>query len=97
MNDPYLILGVATDADDVAIEAAYLEGIRRCSPDRDPDRFEALRGAYERIRTRRDRLDYELFDQTPPTTSDVLNQATSVGQPRRPDRSLIAALLRGES
>lgn len=96
MIDPYLILGVATDADDAAIEAAYLDGIRQCPPDRDPDRFEALRGAYDKIRTRRDRIAYELFDRTPPNVDDVLNKAAPVGEPRRPDRTVIAALLRGE-
>ena len=97
MTDPYLILGVAGDADDAAIEAAYLEGIRRSPPDRDPRRFEALRGAFEKIRTRRDRLAYELFDATVPSADDVLNKAAPAGPPRRPERRLIDAVLRGDA
>ena len=60
MSDPYLILGIGEDADDAAVEVAYLEGIKRYPPERDPKRFEALRAAYETLRTRRDRLGYEL-------------------------------------
>jgi curved DNA-binding protein CbpA len=96
MADPYLILDVPCDADDAVIEAAYLAGIRRASPDRDPVRFEALRGAYEAIRTRRDRLAYELFDRTPPTPAEILRKAAPVGVPRRPGRALLSAVLRGE-
>ncbi len=96
MTDPYLILGVTADAGDAAIEAAYLEGIKRYPPERSPAQFEALRGAFEKIRPRRDRLSYELFDPTPPTGDDLLNKATPVGPRHRPDRSLIDALLRGE-
>jgi len=96
MSDPYLILGIDEDADDAAVEAAYLEGIRRYPPDRDAKRFEALRRAYETLRTRRDRLAYDLFDRTPPDFLDVLDRAAPVGAPGRPDPALVAALLRGE-
>jgi curved DNA-binding protein CbpA len=96
MTDPYLILGVPFDADDATIEAAYLAGIQRASPDRDPARFEALRTAYEAIRTRRDRLAHDLFDRTPPTVADILNKAAPRGAPRRPERAVLVALLRGD-
>lgn len=97
MNDPYLILGVADDADDQAIETAYLAGIRACPPDRDPKRFQALRGAYEKIRSRRDRLAYSLFDTTPPAVEDLLERLAPAQAPQRPDLSVIQALLRGDS
>ncbi|MBU0500107.1 MAG: DnaJ domain-containing protein [Gammaproteobacteria bacterium] len=95
MNDPFLILGVAEQADDAAIEAAYREGIRRSPPDRDPRRFEALRNAYEKIRTRRDRLAYDLFDTTPPDIEDLLQRAAPTGAPQRPSIELFKALLKG--
>ena len=97
MRDPYLTLGVPEEADDAAIETAYLEGIKRCPPDRDAQRFEALRAAYEALRTRRDRMDYALFDTSPPTPEDLLDKAAPIGEPRRPDPVLFAALLREES
>lgn len=96
MSDPYLILGVAPDAGDADIEAAYLEGVKRCPPERDPARFQALRGAYEALRTRRGRLGHELFDTAPPTAGEILDRAAPVGEPRRPDAALFAALLRGQ-
>jgi curved DNA-binding protein CbpA len=100
MADPYLILSVAEDADDAAVEAAYRAGIKRFPPERDAERFQALRRAYERLRTRRDRLAYALFDTEPPSPQDILGRATSVDGADdavgRPDAALLTALLRGE-
>jgi len=97
MSDPYLTLGVSEDADDTAIETAYLEGIKRCPPERDARRFETLRAAYETLRTRRDRVAYDLFDASPPARADLLDKATPIGAPRCPDPALFAALLRGDA
>jgi curved DNA-binding protein CbpA len=97
MRDPYLILGLAPDADDAAVERAYHDGIRRCPPERDAARFAALRAAYEQLRTRRDRLAHDLFDTTPPDAGDVLEKAAAVAAPGRPERALLEALLRGDA
>jgi curved DNA-binding protein CbpA len=96
MRDPYLILGLKPDADDAAVERAYLEAIKRCPPERDAARFSAIRTAYEQLRTVRDRVAYGLFDATPPAPADILDRAAPVGAPARPERALIEALLRGE-
>ena len=96
MRDPYLILGIDETADDAAVEAAYLQGIKRCPPERDPERFEALRRAYETLRTHRDRIAYELFHTDPPEPADILDKAAPVGAPGRPDAALFADLLRGD-
>lgn len=104
MRDPYLILGVPDDADDAAIEAAYLAGIKRCTPERDADGFQALRAAYEALRTQRDRLAYALFETAPPEPADLLDRAFPLERaPRpeeaartRPEPALFAALLRGD-
>ncbi len=96
MMDPYLVLGIPADADDAAVHRAYLEGIKRAPPERDPQRFEALRTAYEALRTRRDRLAYELFDASPPTSAEILDRAAPVGAPGRPSLELFHALLRGD-
>lgn len=97
MSDPYLTLGVTATATDADIEAAYRAGVKRYPPEHHPQRFEALRSAYDTLRTRRDRLSYELFDTTPPTLDDILDKAAPVGEPRRPGPEQFAALLRGES
>ncbi|MEA3250472.1 MAG: DnaJ domain-containing protein [Pseudomonadota bacterium] len=96
MNDPYLTLGVTAEATDADIEAAYRAGVKRSPPERDPQRFEALRRAYEALRTRRDRLAYELFDTSPPTLDEALDKAVPTSAPQRPDAAQFAALLRGE-
>jgi curved DNA-binding protein CbpA len=95
MSDPYVILGLAPDADDEAVRRAYLAAVALCPPERDPKRFESLRAAYEALRTRRARLAQALFDQTPPTLADILDKAEPVGAPRRPPRRLLNTLLRG--
>jgi DnaJ-class molecular chaperone len=97
MSDPYLILGVGEDAHDAAIETAYLEGIKRSPPERDAQRFEALRKAYETLRTHRDRLAYELFDTSSPEPADLLDRAAPVKAPSRPAPALFAAVLRGDA
>lgn len=94
MSDPYLTLGVAEDADDASIRDAYLAAVKACPPERDLQRFEAVRRAYEAIRTRKDRLAYELFDTSAPTASELLDRATPVQAPTRPSPELFAALLR---
>jgi curved DNA-binding protein CbpA len=97
MRDPYLILGLDRRADDAAVERAYLDAIKRCPPERDAERFSAIRTAYEQLRTHRDRAAFDLFDTTPPAPADILDKAAPVGAPGRPERGLLEALLRGES
>jgi curved DNA-binding protein CbpA len=96
MPDPYLILGIDADADDAAVERAYVEAIKRCPPERDAERFNAVRQAHEQLRSRRDRLAHALFDRTPPGPEDILAKAGQGVAPGRPDRALIERLLRGE-
>jgi curved DNA-binding protein CbpA len=95
MRDPYLLLGLNQDADSDAVERAYHAAIRQCPPERDPERFAAIREAYEQLRTQRDRLGYELFDTSAPTPMDVLDRAAPVGARRRPNVTQLQALLRG--
>lgn len=96
MRDPYLILGIGEDADDAAVESAYLEGVKRCPPERDAERFEALRAAFEALRTRRKRVAYEMCVSSPPELMDILDKVAPMGPPGRPGAAAIAALLRGE-
>jgi curved DNA-binding protein CbpA len=95
MRDPYLLLGLEPGIDDAAVERAYHDAIRRCPPERDAERFSAIREAFEALRTERDRLAYDLFDYTPVTSADILDRAAPVGAPRRPDVAALQALLRG--
>jgi curved DNA-binding protein CbpA len=62
MTDPYHVLGLPADADDAAVRGRYLELVRRWPPEQAPDRFAAVRAAYERIRDREARLRHRLFE-----------------------------------
>lgn len=93
MIDPYRVLGVDPTADDETIRAAYLAAIRESPPERDRERFERVRRAYEAISDRRRRLAHELFDRTEPTLDDLLTAVSSDFAPRRPtERRLLRVL-----
>jgi DnaJ-class molecular chaperone len=44
------LLGVTAETTDAEIRAIYLEQVRRHPPDRDPELFEQIRDAYNRLR-----------------------------------------------
>jgi len=71
MKTAYEILELGEDADDVAIKKAYLGMVRRYPPERCPEDFQRVYGAYERIKTAEDRLSYRLFHATLPEPADV--------------------------
>ena len=69
--NPYLVLGLAPDADDRTIRRAYLEAIKLSPPDHDPKRFQAVSAAYEKIKDEPSRHRYTLFDRTAPGDSPL--------------------------
>jgi curved DNA-binding protein CbpA len=70
MSDPYEILGVSPLADETEIRRRYLELVREFSPERAPERFAAIRAAYDEVRDPARRLEAQLFE---PSTSDSLD------------------------
>ena len=62
MSDPWEVLGVAADCDDEAIRRRYLELVRQYPPEQHPDRFAAIRQAYESLRDPTTRMRYRLFE-----------------------------------
>ncbi len=74
MRDPYLILQVSRETTDETIHKAYLQAVRDCPPEHDAQRFQAVRQAYETLRTEKLRLQYELFNTDLPSTQDLLQQ-----------------------
>lgn len=62
MNDPYAVLDLALDSDDEAIRRRYLELVKKHTPEREPEKFAAIRGAYEQLRDVESRLHYRLFE-----------------------------------
>ena len=62
--DPFAVLGVTYDAGDEAIKRRYLTLVRTFPPDREPERFQAYRRAYETIRDARERTRLWLLHST---------------------------------
>lgn len=60
-TDPFTVLGVTEDAGDEAIKRRYLALVRAYPPDREPERFQTYRRAYEAIRGPRERLEAKLL------------------------------------
>lgn len=65
-QDPYARLGLKRGADDAAVKRAYFRLVREHPPEQDPDTFQEIRAAYERIRTAEDRARTDLFLLQPP-------------------------------
>ena len=50
MADPYRVLGLPPDSTDEVIRRQYLTLVRAHTPERAPERFAAIREAYEKLR-----------------------------------------------
>ena len=59
------ILGVALNATDERIRAAYLDKVKEHPPDRSPDEFERIRDAYDTLRDPRRRMNDILLSRRP--------------------------------
>ena len=62
MTDSYQVLGLSTDSDDETIRRRYLELVRQFPPEHHPEKFAAIRAAYERLKDSTTRLRRRLFD-----------------------------------
>ena len=50
MSNPYTVLGLLADSDDETIRRRYLELEKQYSPEHAPEKFAAIRAAYEKLR-----------------------------------------------
>jgi curved DNA-binding protein CbpA len=95
--DPYEILGVAPDADDEAVRKAYLDLVRRFSPDHDPEAFKRISTAYEALKDEKSRLRHYLFDRETPGDSPFqafLQHSATVGKRQPPNHEQFKEFLR---
>jgi curved DNA-binding protein CbpA len=83
MTDPYQVLGLPPDADDEAIRRRYLALVRLHPPERQPERFAAVRGAYEQLRDQVTRLRHRLFEAGKGETVDAIIEELSCRRARR--------------
>lgn len=67
-RDPYAVLGVERTSDEAAIKRAYFKLVREHPPEREPEKFQEIREAYEQVRTAEARSQTDLFLlQLPPS------------------------------
>lgn len=93
MNNPYHVLNVETSADNETIKRAYLAQVKAHPPDHAPTRFQAVRQAYEAIKTEKDRLAYALFCVDSPDPSALCRDIIEQGTPARPDAGAFRRML----
>jgi curved DNA-binding protein CbpA len=93
MPDPYTVLGVPPDADDEAIRRRYLELAREHPPEHSPERFAAIRAAYEAVKDLDARARYRLFEAGRDDTIEAIITEAACRTPRR--RFGLSALLPG--
>jgi curved DNA-binding protein CbpA len=91
MADAYATLGLPPDSDDETIRRRYLELVRQYSPERHPERFAAIRGAYESLRDLDTRVRHRLFQAGRHESIDALIEEIACRSPRR--RLSLATLL----
>ena len=95
MNDPFTILGVGEDAGDDQIKQRYLALVRAFPPDREPERFQAYRAAYEALRDRRKRLEAKLLATNDAALSRLKQLLLAPSKPitGRATKATVSALL----
>ena len=65
--DPYRVLGVERQAAETEIKRAYFQLVRQFPPEREPEKFQEIRAAYESLRNAEQRAEVDLFLLQPPT------------------------------
>ena len=83
MDDPYIVLGLAADCTDEAIRARYLELVRQFSPEHHPQKFAAIRSAYEQLRDLNTRIRFRLFEAGKKDSLDAILEEIECQSPRR--------------
>ena len=83
MTDPYAVLGLPADSDDETIRRRYLELVKQFSPERHPDKFAAVRRAYESLRDLDTRLRYRLFEAGRTDSLDAILEELACRTSRR--------------
>src|SRR2546423_11289322 len=83
MTDACTVVGDPDDADDEAIGRRYLELVREFPTERHPERFAAVRAAYERLKDLDARVRHRLFEQGKRDGIEELIQEISCRMPRR--------------
>jgi hypothetical protein len=92
MTDPYAVLGLPADADDAAIRGRYLALVKEYPPEAHPQKFAAIRQAYEHLKDLETRVRYRLFEAGKQETIAAIIEEVSCpsSRPRLPLTKLLA-------
>ncbi len=97
MKNPYLILGLweqRKNITDKLVQESYLDLVRKYPPDRNPQRFQQIKEAYEQLKTSKNRLQYFLFSTTLADRDDLIAALLPDKEYKRPDLQLIKRVLK---
>ena len=94
MTDPYVVFGLPADSDDETIRRRYLELVKQFSPEHHPEKFAAIRRAYESLRDLETRLRYRLFEAGKTESIDAILEELACRTTRR--RLSLQALVNAE-
>src|SRR5262245_1015428 len=83
MTDLYQVLGLSADSDDETIRRRYLELVRQFSPEKHPEKFAAVRQAYESLRDLNTRLRHRLFEAGKNESVDAIIEEIACRSTRR--------------
>jgi curved DNA-binding protein CbpA len=83
MEDPHAALDLPPGSDDETIRRRYLELVRQFTPEHHPEKFAAIRTAYEKLRSLDTRLRYRLFEAGKRETIDAILEEVTCRSPRR--------------
>jgi DnaJ-class molecular chaperone len=83
MTDPYEVLNLPADADDETIRRRYLELVRQFTPEHHPEKFAAIRQAYESLKDLSTRLRRRLFDIGEHESVHAIIEELACRSPRR--------------
>jgi len=96
MPDPYAVLGLPPDSDDEAIRRRYLALVREFTPEHHPEKFAAIRSAYDSLRDLNTRLRHRLFETGKNESLDAFIEEIACRSPRRrlSLKTLLSAVLK---
>ncbi len=92
MDDPYAVLNLPSESDDETIRLRYLELVRKYPPEQAPEKFAAVRAAYESLKDLRTRLNHRLFEAGKRESVEAILEELTCRSARRrvPFKTLLA-------
>ncbi len=71
-SNPYTVLGIERRAGQSEIKRAYFKLVREFPPEEQPEKFQEIRAAYERLKSTEERAKIDMFLLQPPPETPKL-------------------------